>query len=168
VAKIDNAFRRDIQLQFVAADPIARAVTAQSVTATIGTTSATFSSPGQVPFKPLVRISAVSGPLGTSSGAGGTNNFQIRMNGAGVQIGALYFNNTYVLAAGHHIDIDTAARTALLDGDPTQSVLFQMDWTKTQWPVFPILPSTCNFTCAGVDPTNSATFALTWNDGYLL
>jgi hypothetical protein len=167
VAKIDSAFERKIQLQFVAADPIARDVATQSVTATVGATSALFNTVGQVPMKPLVRISAVSGPLGTSSGTAGTNNFQFRTLGTG-SFGSLYFNNTYVLAAGHHIDIDCTARTAFLDGDPTQPVATQMDWTKTGWPVYPAPAPGLSFSCAGIDPTNSATFACIWNEGYLL
>jgi hypothetical protein len=172
---IVGADQRDILLQWVAADPIARDPNVRTVTAWSGSssapgrnynlifnrvypvgggssTSAIVSTPGDVPIRPLLRIyGPISGPW-------------VYFSNHPWLVG---FQSSYVLNAGHWIDVDTANRTAYLDGDRTKSILNQMDWISTKWPVIAPLPNTELMTLRGSNMSGITQVQATWQDGYL-
>jgi hypothetical protein len=164
-----GAVTRDVALQFIAADPIVRDVNTRTVTTTIsaGGFSSVFASPGDVAARPLIRLSAVSANLSQINSTIGFGT-RLFLSASGATLASLFFVPGYVLGAGNHIDVDTAAHTASYNGDPTQSVLNQIDWTQTPtvWPVLPAGPNVY-YSVRGTDATNSATVAYIWNDGYL-
>ena len=151
-APISGADQRDIHLQWVAADPVIRAATTSTVTAwppgsyagdgrtyplsynrtypagTPGPPSAVISSPGDVPVQPVLRV---YGPITAAAvtvdttGAGNPNPhvYVVRMLAG------------YVIGGGAYVDIDTKNKSATLNG--TTSVLANVDWLNTTWPVVP-------------------------------
>ena len=170
---IVGADQRDIQLAWVAADPICRDPTVKTATAWSGSssapgrnynltfnriypvgggssTSANVSTPGDVPIRPFLRIyGPISGPWVYFA----THPWRVG------------FQSSYVLNAGHWIDVDTANKTAYLDSDRTQSILNQMDWTS-MWPVIP--PGVTEImTLHGSNMSGITQVQATWQDGYL-
>ena len=112
-----------------------------------------------MPVRPLLRIyGPITGPVVTfASTPGGTS--------------AVTFLAGYRIDAGHFVDVDTAAKTAYLDGVTTQSALSAIDWSKmgAGWPVLPVLPasSTMTLTSLGGNTTGVTQVVATWQDGYL-
>ena len=176
---IAGPYQRDIQLQWIAADPIARDPAIQSATAWSGTgvlgrvynltfprvypigsaspTTAYIRGDGDVPIQPYLRI---FGPI---------TNPHVLMQTAIVPVTAWNVWLNYRIDAGHFVGIDTRTHTALLDDDPTQSVLSALDWTTLKWPVLPNNPDYTAIqlkTSAG-GTTSSTQVVATWQDGYL-
>jgi hypothetical protein len=150
---IVGANQRDIQLQFVAADPVARNPTQSSATATVAT-PASITSPGDLPVRPLLNITGpVTKPAVTFTGP--TNSTINTIAG-------------YVIAAGTYLQIDTVAKTAYLNGDHTQSRITSIDWLNTTWPVIAPAPAAATSMAIGGTATTGATqVAASWYDGYL-
>jgi len=170
--------REDFQLSWVASDPILRDVNVQTVTAFAGSATSygrtyplTFNrsypagagskvnvnlnSAGDIAVKPMLHI------YGPVQGA------QIIFYGpAGTVRPQIYFLTTFRIDAPHRVDVDCAARTAYVDGDPQQNVLNQIDWTSTIWPV--LLPNT-NWLMQmnGSSTTDLTQTQAVWQDGYL-
>ena len=69
--------------------------------------------------------------------------------------------------AGHFVGIDTVKHTAYLDDNPAQSVLADLDWANTTWPVLPNLPDWTALELAGTGTTTSSQVVASWQDGYL-
>jgi hypothetical protein len=178
---IVGAIERDVALQWIAADPVARDVNVQTATAWAGTGSGSgrlynltypriypsgsssavsgrIQSAGDVPVRPLLSIyGPVTGPqviLASVIGSGQVN-------------WSVVFTPTTRIDAGHRIDVDTAAHTAFYDGDPTQNVLGQLDWRTTVWPVLPPSPSYTIFVMYGQTTTTTTQTQAIWQDGYL-
>jgi hypothetical protein len=180
---IVGADERDIQLQWVAADPVARDPTLRTATAWAGASNSpgrlynltfnriypvggggpvpgTISSPGDLPVTPALRI---YGPI-----TGPVVNFAMTNPTGAI---AVYFLADYRIDAGHFVDVDTAARTAYIDGDTTQSALSAIDWSQmgNGWPVLPVLPGSTQMTLTalGGNTTGVTQVVATWQDGYL-
>jgi hypothetical protein len=151
---IAGGSQRDIQLQWVAADPIARDPAVRSATvAATGTT--TIVSPGDVPVRPVLRIiGPITGPAVTLTPTVGP-------------VWVIAFLAGFVLGAGHYITVDTDARTVYLDGNPAQSRLSSLDWSQTSWQWIPPQPSTSTMALAGTATSGATQVTATWNDGYL-
>jgi hypothetical protein len=162
---VTGALQRDVALQWIAADPLAYDVNQTSSPAqTVGTQSpGTQISRGDVPMKPLCRV---TGPM-QGGGAPGAI-FTDAIAPGSVSVGRVRFVASYNIAAGHHVDLDCAAHTAFYDGDPTQSVLNQIDYAQT-WPNWIVVPYNTTFSVVsrGVDATNTGTWQYFWNDAYL-
>lgn len=175
---------RQIQLQFVAADPVVRDPTLHSATAWAGGTgtggraydltfnrqypagagppvTATITSSGDLVVRPVL---AVYGPI--TAGA-----VTFRQVSDGAVVGVVAFVAGYQITGGNYVLVDTAAHNAYLNGDPTRSVLSAIDWTRTTWPALPVLPDSSNMTIAGSSSglvTSGVTqVQATWQDGYL-
>jgi hypothetical protein len=150
---IAGPYQRDIQLQWVAADPVAYDPTVKTATATSVTVTHIVPA-GDLPVRPLFRITGpTTGPaviLTPSSGP----------------VWMLAFLATFSVAAGHYIDIDTQARTVLLDGDPAQPRLSSLDWTVSSWQWIPTGMSTA-MALTGSGTTGATQVTATWQDGYL-
>jgi hypothetical protein len=171
---IAGPYQRDINLQWVAADPVARDPTQKTATAFAGTSPAlgriyplTFNrtyplggvpgttpnivSNGEVPVRPLVRV---YGPI-----TGARVNFG--------SYGVMAFQSNYIIDAGHFVDLDTANKTARRDSDPAQNVLAQLNWSTSTWPVLPVMPAFATMTVTGSNTTSSSQVQAIWQDGFL-
>ena len=178
---VSGAPRRDIQLQWVAADPIARDPVLRSATAWAGSsgpsggrvynltfnryygaeggsfpTTATLRTDGDVPAWPLLRIyGPITQPLVTFS------------YDAPAAPASVVFTVPFRIDAGHHVEIDTERKTAYRDGDRAQPVLGSIDWLATVWPYIPARGAPATMTLAGEGTTYTTQVQATWNDGYL-
>jgi hypothetical protein len=176
---IVGAAQRDIAMQWIAADPVARDVAAQVATAwagnpnngrpynltfdrtyPVGSTSpvnGVIRTPGDVPVKPMLRI---YGPITGAS-------VQMTTGLQPTQYFRVNFLSSYRIDAGNRVDVDTAAHTAVLNGDPTQSVLNQLDWSSTVWPLCPVNPDSTGLVLGGASTSGITQVQATWHDGYL-
>jgi hypothetical protein len=170
--------QRDIQLGFVAADPIPRATTSTTVTAYAGTSLAgrnynltpnrvypagvsastgVINIAGDVTAQPLLRIfGPLTGPqvsLLHQSGPGAT--YQV------------WFGSTFAVNPGDHVDVDSANRTCWYNGDPAQNVLTSIDWNQSiLWPALPA-GSRYNLTVTGTNAGATSQVQAIWIEGYL-
>jgi hypothetical protein len=156
---IAGAAQRDLSLQFIAADPVARDVNTQSVTCFVTPqTQPHLSTPGDVLARPQFSI---IGPWTTPY-------FRVYTHRNTGVAQPFSMASGYSLAAGHTILVDAAAHTVTLDANPNQSLLNQVNWSLSTWPVIPADGDYCIFQSLG--PGTGATAATgvtaTWNDGY--
>ena len=86
------------------------------MTATVAA-AATLAPAGDLPARPRVRI---AGPV---TGA------QILLTPTSGPAWQLTFLSSFTVAAGHFVDVDTAARTVLYDANPALPRLASIDWT---------------------------------------
>lgn len=181
---ISGSRRREVHLSWIAADPVARDPSITTATAWAGTTgaqgrtypltfprvypagsgnptSAQLVSPGDVPFKPLLRIyGPISSPV-VQLVARDANNAQLF-------VALIAFQSSVVIDAGRRIDVDLARHTALRDGDPAQSVMSLLNWNATTWPALPPAPAVTTMTIAGTGTTGVSQVQASWQDGYLI
>lgn len=126
-----------------------------------GPTTGTLSSPGDVPFKPLLQIfGPISAPTVTLT-ARDVNNVQLF-------VARIAFLSSVVIDANHRIDVDLARHTALRDGDPAQSVMALLNWNLTTWPALPVAPSSTTMQLSGTGTTPVSQVQASWQDGYLI
>ena len=175
---IAGPYQRDIQLQWVAADPIARDPTIHSSTAWAGTgvlgrvynlvyprvypvgageaVVGEIVGHGDVPIQPYLRI---FGPV---------TDAYVYFSSQAPPYHAGWIGVRGRIDAGHFVGLDTRAHTAYLDDDPTQSVLARLDWNNLQWPVLPNWPATTGlYFTQGTGTTSSTQVVAEWQDGYL-
>ena len=170
---------RPFQLSWIAPDPIAQDANAQLATAWSGAggtgrtynltfnrtyptgstkpVSGTIQPHGDVAVLPLLRI---YGPIQGAWVQFATN----------IQPSAAYyvkFLPTFRIDATHRVEVDCAAHTAFLDGDVTQNVLGQLDWTQTVWPILPPAPDYTYMTLSGTNTSDTTQVQASWNDRYL-
>jgi len=174
---IAGPYQRDIQLQWVAPDPIARDVTQKSGTSYPGASAAsgrrynlvfprvypsggggpstaTLYSAGDVDVRPLLRIyGPVTAPVVSFAPS----------------CGAFAMLPTMTISGGHYVEVDCQMRTAWFDGDRAQNVLTQADWVTIAAQGWPRLPpaTTVTMTMTGQSTSGSTQCQATWNDGYL-
>jgi hypothetical protein len=167
--------QRDVSLQWVAADPVARSATVQSATAWAGSSSGsgrsyslvfdrsypagggaavpgTIQSAGDLAVRPVFTL---YGPL--SAGV-------VQITQAGATVGVLPMGAAARIDAGRWWTIDTAAHTAT--DDAGASVLPSLDWSALIWPVIGA-GSAAVMTLAGDGTTHVTQAVATWQDGYL-
>ena len=169
---------RDIQLQWVAADPAAVDPVEKSMTTWAGSssqpgrtypwtppriyppggsepTTGLITTLGDLPVRPRIRI---YGPI-TQAQAGiepATSIYAI----------SVAFLASFTIGAGHYVDVNVADRTAFLDGDPSQSVLASIRWDQSIWGVVP--PNVVHYFWLQGTSTSGITQAVaTWHDRYL-
>ena len=145
---------RNIQLQWEAADPIARDPTVRTATATVAA-AASITSAGDVPVRPLLRV---TGPITAPA---------VTIAAAGAPPWTIAFQSSFTIAAGHFVDIDTQARTVYLDANPAQPRLSSIDWTQSSWQWIPPAPVTATLALAGTATTGATQVTATFQDGYL-
>jgi len=150
---IQGPYQRSIQLQFVAADPVAYDPTVQTATCGPGA-PATITTAGVLAVRPLITVTGpVTGPTVTITPASGT-------------AWVLAFLSTYTIPAGHHVDIDTDNRTVVYDSNPAQPRLSSLDWTRTSWQAIPAA-TTATITLTGTATSGATQARASWQDGYL-
>ena len=173
---IAGPFERDIQLQWVAADPVVRDPVQKSSTAWSGssgtpgrTYNLTFNrvypagggsqttgqivSTGDMPVRPLLRI---YGPI----------TFPTVLFYPPTGLFEIAFNSTMIVAAGHYLEVDTVAKTVYMDGDHTQPYINQIQWLNTTWPVLPA-GQTTRFNLSGNNTSGITQCQALWYEGYL-
>lgn len=171
---------RAIHLAWVAADPVMRDATQKVATAWAGsgtyggrTYNLTFdrqypqsgSSPtvaliqpqGDVGVRPLFRIygPATSPAVSWYNLSPSGDNGWIRMV-AGYQV-----------FANHYLDIDSATKTAYVDGDPTQPAMASIDWQNTRWPLIGPAPAYSQISLSATSTSQVTQVQAMWRDGYL-
>jgi len=173
--------RRNVQLQWVAPDPVARDVVVKSEGAWSGSTSppgraydlrfnriyapgsgapvnARLENHGDVAVAPLIRI---YGPI----------------TGPQVHVWAMYadhqdyftliFRPTLTIDAGHWVDVDNERHTCWLDGDDTQPVTDQLDWMASRWVVLAPMPVWHSMALMGSTTSGITQAQAIWRDGFL-
>jgi hypothetical protein len=176
---VAGPYQRDIQLGFVAADPVARATTATTVTCWAGTaspgraynlgynraypagtsaTTATMTVTGDVTARPLIRIyGSLTAPRVDFAPAGG----------GATQWFYVHFAPSFAVNAGDWVDVDCANRTAFYNSDTTRPVLTNLDWVNSKlWPAV-AAGQTYTVTCAGTNANTVSQAQMTWTEGYL-
>jgi hypothetical protein len=151
---IQGPYQRSMQLQFVAADPVCYSPTVQTAVDLPGGGSTTLFSAGDLPVRPLFRITGpVTAPDMTLTPTSGP-------------VWHIRFLPAFTIPAGHYVDVDTDHRTVLADGDPAQGRLSSLDWTLTSWQSIP--PRQATFMAFAGTATSGATQVQAfWQDGYL-
>jgi hypothetical protein len=173
---------RDIQLGWVASDPVMRDPAARSSVSRSGSTTipgrayplhfnriypvgggaattGEIVSPGDVPVRPLVRI---FGPITDPR-----VDLQVMDPAEPLATYSLAFVAGFRIDAGEWVDVDTDRKTVFRNSDPTQSAMADMDWQTSTWPVLPPSPALTYLNLYG-DSTSGVTQAeATWTDGYL-
>jgi hypothetical protein len=156
---IVGAAQRDIALQWIAANPIAYDPTVHSVSAGWHVGLGSITSAGDVPVRPVF---AITGAL-TAARINGNN----RDAGGGViAVVNIAFVSSFAIPSTQVVTVDCAAHTATLAG---ASVLNQIDWTQTTWPVLVCTAGAyTNLQLLGSGNDASALLTATWQDGYLV
>jgi hypothetical protein len=175
--------QRDIQLQWVAPDPVVRGATLNLSTAWSGAggvgrtytrnynrtypagsanpVSGRLTSDGDLPFRPYLRIyGPITAPVVAfvpDLSSGDTTTW-----------GQIIFVSNFTISAGHFVGIDTDAHSAFLDDNPAQPVLSQIDWNNLRWPVLSPKPNGWTMSLTGQPAmTGSTQVQATWQDRYL-
>jgi hypothetical protein len=181
---VNNDYQRDIQLQWVAADPLAYDTVTKTATATPGASvadgrtydwtpgrtypdvtptpagAANLTTNGDVPVRPLLVITGpVTAPL---------VNFQIATSGA--QAGRVVFVQAMVIDAGKTVTVDCEQRRAWRDGDPSQDVTSFLNWSGIAnnggWPA--LIPGVAiRMSMTGSTTTAATKVDAYWKDAYL-
>jgi hypothetical protein len=178
---ISGARSREIQLSWVAPDPVLRDPTVRVATAFAGSTVtggrtyslvfdrtyppagggptvATISSAGDVPVRPRVDIyGPVTDPVVTfdATDAGG----------APLESFTLRFVPGFRIDAGAVVSIDTDAKTVA--DRAGASLMGRLDWAATVWPILPVAPNLTRMALAGSSTSSITQAQATWTDGYL-
>lgn len=176
---IAGAEKRAIHLAFVASDPIAYDPTLHSAASWAGTGS----DAGRIydltfpRTYPVGSIPPISGQVRTDGdvavrptiliyGPVVAPEVDFRDESGGVQRFALKASAT--VDAGTWIEVNTDARTVLVNGDPGRNVIALVDWGRPSvWPI--VEPGiTYTFTMTAAGGTNQVSQAVAqWQDGYL-
>jgi hypothetical protein len=177
---IVGAWQRDINLQWLAADPTALDPTVRSATAWSGASVVT----GRTYPLTFNRIYPAGGGTGPISGRiqtlgdlgvrptltvygpieGATITFDTVVSG---QHFVIPFEPSFIIGGNTFVVIDTANKTAYLQGDPGQPVMADLDWLHSTWPVIPPAPDRAIMSLAGTSTTSVTQVVATWQDRYL-
>lgn len=179
---IEGDDERRIHLGWIAADPVARATDVSTASAwsgasvgagraynltfartyPVGTSSPTtgvIRPTGDVPVRPLYRV---FGPITYPRlhfpgmrGDGTAYTFDIN------------FVQSLTIGGSQWIDIDSANRTALLMGDPTQSVQSSIDWNTTTWGAIDPAPGYSYMQLTGSSTSDATQVTASWTEGFL-
>ena len=177
--KVEGDAERDIQLSWVAPDPLAYDPTQKTATGwtgygsagrtynrtyplaypagSVAPSSAVIQSPGDVGVRPLLRI---FGPITAAT----LNGF---ITATPSRYWSFVFLPSFTIAAGQYVDIDNAGRTVRIAGDPARSVLASVDWTQSSWLYVPPAPASASISMSGGSTSAITQVEALWQDGYL-
>jgi hypothetical protein len=173
---ISGPYERDLQLSWVAPDPLVRDPVGQTKTAWSGSATApgriynlTFdriyppgsgapstvelSTPGDVGARPKVDI---YGPI--------TKPQLVFQRGPGGAYSYFTFQASFIVNAGQWVEIDSERHTVMMGG---QSVLSSVDWSQSVWPYVPPEPQIVIMSLSGSSTSGNTQAVASWNDGYL-
>jgi hypothetical protein len=176
---VSGASSREIHLGWIAADPAMTDPAGRTAIAYAGSSTgtgrnypltyarlyppggnapstATISSPGDVPIRPLLRIyGPITAPRVTLELSDSSGTLEVR------------FVPGFIINAGRWVDVDAAARTVYADSDPTAPVIDQVDWTVSTWPVLPTEPLFTYLNLYGDSTAGVTQVQAIWHDRYL-
>jgi hypothetical protein len=174
--------RRDIHLQWLAADPIIYGAEPHDTFATSGSSvqpgraydlafdreypqgqgypvNGNISSTGEVGVRPSLRLfGPISGPRIT---------FTIQRPNAPLGAAQVGFRSTFQVGPGQYVDIDTVARTAFLNGNQGEPVVRFLDWANLAWPYVPPAPARSYMSLIGQNTSDQTRVVASWRDAYL-
>jgi hypothetical protein len=184
---IEGGARRDIQLAWVAADPLPRSASTSTATAWSGSSSApgrTYNlaynpsrlyppgggakvdadlvNYGDVAVAPLIRVyGPITAPV--------VDVWHWRSADASDEYHyALAFGASFVIGSGEYVEVDCERHTATLNGDPTASVVSSILWLGSSWPAIFRSPTYVNRMSLAGGSTAGVTQAVAlWHDRYL-
>jgi hypothetical protein len=117
-------------------------------------------SPGEITVRPLLRIfGPVTNPIVEMTPTTGADP-------AGPPA-LIRFVAGFIIPAGSWVDVDTNGKTAFLNSDNAQSVMAQIDWAASVWPVLPTLPYWTWLTLRGDSTSAVSQVQALWYDGFL-
>lgn len=172
----------DIQMQWTAAEPAALDPVAKTATSWAGSST----SPGRTYPLTFNRIYPPGGGSPTTGQIISLGDLPVRPRlliygpityptipfsqaaAVGYVTWSIQFSPALTIGAGQYVEVDTAAKTAYLNGDPTQSVVTSIDWQATTWPVIlpaPAAPATVRL--IGSSTSGSTQVQAVWHDRYL-
>ena len=180
--KVEGDNQRDIQLQWVAADPNVYDPNTQTVIAWSGSTTAngrvyplTFARTyptgggqgnvgqitpaGDLGVQPLLRF---YGPVTAPRAI-----FNIPIGGGQYSTQYVAFVSGFVLSAGQWVDVDTKAKTAYRQSDVTQPAFSSINFALTTWPVCPPQVTTSLQLSGSGSMSGVTQVQAIWNDAYL-
>jgi hypothetical protein len=177
---IAGAYKREIHLQWIAADPIAWDPADHSSASWAGSTLGA----GRVydltfpRSYPTGTTPAINGQLRTDGDVavrphlrffGPIAGPEVAFTASGQLMQRWAFKNSTTIDAGHFIDVDMDARTAYWDGDPGRSAMNEVDWTRPSTWIICVPGSTYSFalTADGGGTNQVSQVVATWRDGYL-
>lgn len=178
---ISGSPSRDIQLSWVAPDPIMRDPVVKTATAFAGTgTAAGRTYP--LTFNRVYPVGGVAPSTGLISSAGDVAPLRprLRIYGpvttpvvsfvasdpvAGVVNYSVVFVAGFRIDPGHWVDVDTAMKTATTDTG--LSVMSSVDWQASVWPALPVAPGSTTMTMTGSTTSQITQVVASWQDGYL-
>ena len=177
---ISGGARRDVQLQWVAADPVAYDPAVYVASAWSGASgvidgrtydvhydrdysssgggapgplNAVIHGDGDLPIQPFLDIYGPATKPWVSFTSGASH-------------WGVVFVDGFRIDAGERVSVDTVNHLAYRNGDPTQSVIGSVDFNNTDWPVLP--PRTDVYLSLIAQGANYLTqVSATWQDGYL-
>lgn len=180
---ISGARTRSIHLGWVAADPVMYGAERNTVVAYAGSplasgrgyswapnriyppggnspTTGDIASPGDVVFRPLLRIyGPATAPVVSLTPTTGSDPAGPPAN--------ITFRAGFVIGSGQWVDVDTAAKTAFLYPEPARSVMAQIDWAASVWPALPTLPYHTWLAIRADSASSTTQVEASWYDGYL-
>jgi hypothetical protein len=174
--------RRDMELAWVAPDPLIRDAIIQMAAAYVGSSTpggrsynlffdrsyglgggapstAHARSKGDVAIAPLFRFyGPVVGPrIQVISSATRSQSHS----------GQIAFDLDFRVDTGHWVDIDCQAHTALLDSDQGQSVISELQFSVTQWPLLYPEPYDNAISAYGSDASGVSQVQTIWQDAFI-
>jgi hypothetical protein len=176
-ATFDNPATSPAQLGFKAADPLAYDVNSQTAiagVAGVGAAGRAYS----LAFNRLYPAAAGSATVITASAGDFTVYPVLRFYGPMTNISlawtpfppnvqqAFQFVPSYVISAGNYVQVDCRARTAYLNGDPTNNVYAQLVAFNV-WPYLPAGGST-TWALSATGYSSATQVQITWADAYLV
>jgi len=181
--KISGSKNRDIHLAWVASEPFVKNPVQASAVAFAGSstnpgrlynltfnriyppggnvpTTGQIRSDGDVVVRPLLRIyGPITNPKVTLQPTTGAD--------PSGPPSTIAFVTGFIVDAGSWVDVDTEAKTAFRQGDPAQSVMAQVDWSTSVWPILPTLPYYTNLNITGDSTSATSQVQALWNDQFL-
>jgi hypothetical protein len=185
-APIAGPYERNVQLSWVAADPIPRDPLVQSGMAWSGSGVAggrtyDLAFPRSYPFGsggpgattyhvhnggelPLFLVLRIYGPI--------TGPRVTLHNNDGSGDGSVRFVSSYIVNANEYVEVDMARKTAFVNGDPNRSAMSAVDWIGSTWCVVnpyvaAIGGNICQVSLAGTSTSAITQVQAFWQDPYL-
>ena len=124
-------------------------------------TTARIEHAGDLDARPLLRVyGPITAPRATFS----------TYNPAGAEVGSYQvgFTPSFVVDAGHYVEIDSTAYTAAIDGDPTRPAEQFLVWPSLRWPVLAPIPSYSIMRLDGSSTSEISQVQALWQDGFLI
>jgi len=181
--KISGSKNREIHLAWVASEPFVRDPAQKVATALAGASvipgrtyplvhnriyppgggspsTGEIRSAGDVVVRPLLRIwGPITNPVVSIQSTTGAD--------PSGPPSTIAFVTGFIVDAGSWVDVDTEAKTAFLQGDPAQSVMAQVDWSTSVWPILPTLPYFSWLTITGDSTSSTSQVQALWYDQFL-